>query len=101
MRKVFFCILLVVFGVMSVVGGFKERGVAEASSKEPEEISLKDLIARGPEGNPNIILKDFVLRKNYVYQTRNGSWDGAWVPVAPRSAAGPNQAGGDAARMEA
>jgi hypothetical protein len=80
---------LVFVGIVLVVVGFMEKGMAAAASKEPEEISLKNLIARGPDGNPNIILTDFDLCDNYVYQTKNGMWQSAWVPAVPREGLGP------------
>ncbi|HWG46827.1 MAG TPA: hypothetical protein VN688_28955 [Gemmataceae bacterium] len=58
---------------------------AERSSHEPEEISLRDLIKRGPEGNPNIILTDFSIFEDYVYQKKrlSGKWTKVWVPIIP------------------
>jgi hypothetical protein len=85
-------IFLIVIGVILAVVGFQERGLAATASQTPEEISLKDLIARGPDGNPNIILTDFVLCDNYVYETRNGGWQNAWVPAVPKE--NPNQGRG-------
>jgi hypothetical protein len=73
-----------VFGIIIAVLGFKEKGLADAASQEPEEISLRDLIARGPDGNPNIILTDFVLCENLVYQSGTGGWQKVWVPIVPR-----------------
>jgi hypothetical protein len=80
---------LLVLGVILVVIGFKEKGLAAAASATPEEISLQALIARGPDSNPNIILKDFVLCENYVFRTRNGIWESAWVPAVPQQGANP------------
>src|SRR5262249_23501112 len=40
-------------------------------------------IARGPEGNPNIILTDFELCDNYVITEENGRWKGVYVPIVP------------------
>ena len=90
MRKLitFGCFLPVV-GICLLVVGFKEKEIAGMASKVPEEISLKNLIARGPDGNPNIILTDFVLCDNYVYKTRGTAfWTNAWIPVVPRQAQG-------------
>jgi hypothetical protein len=54
------------------------------SSAEPEEISLRDLIQRGPQGNPNIILKDFAV-ENYLHEKKllSAKWPKVWVPVVP------------------
>src|SRR5262245_35967076 len=87
---------LVIMGALFSFYGFKERGLAAASTKEPEEISLKNLIARGPDGNPNILLKDHVLCDNLVIQERAGSgvWTSVWVPIVPREDVAPGQVNG-------
>ncbi|MCI0684516.1 MAG: hypothetical protein L0Y71_20585 [Gemmataceae bacterium] len=93
---------LIIMGVLFFIFGWKEQGLAAASSKEPEEIALKNLIARGPDGNPNILLKDHVLCDNFVFKTRNGVWTSAWVPMVPRESVGPGQAtGGRPAAVQA
>jgi hypothetical protein len=93
-------IVLMIIGIILAVVGFQERSLAATASQAPEEISLKDLIARGPDGNPNIILTDYVLCDNFVYQERNGSWEHAWVPAVPREQAGQNT-GGKATQVKA
>jgi hypothetical protein len=67
------------------VFGMEEYSLAKRSSSEPEEISLRDLIKRGPEGNPNIILKDFSIFEDYVVQKKlvGGRWTKVWVPIIP------------------
>jgi hypothetical protein len=91
----------VVFGAMSAYFGFKERDIAASSSQTPETISLKNLIARGPEGNANIILTDFALCDNFVVETKRGSWKGVWVPVVSKDAAGPDGRGGSPTAFKA
>jgi hypothetical protein len=63
--------------------------LASRSSQEPEEISLQDLIKRGSEGNPNIILKDFVIFDDFVYEKKalSARWTRVWVPVVPSNEA--------------
>jgi hypothetical protein len=85
-------VLLFISGVLIYVGVL-ERNLASRASQVPEEIALKDLIARGPSGNPNILLKDFILGTNYVYSTKNGSWQGAWVPAVPTGSPVPGEGG--------
>jgi hypothetical protein len=80
--------LAVVVGVALISISFQERGLAETASKTPEGITLKELIARGPDGNPNIVLKDFMVCQNYVFESRGTVWQRAWVPVVPVVAAG-------------
>lgn len=95
-------IMAVVVGGILFVVGLQERKLAATASQVPEEITLKDLIARGPNGNPNIILKDFVLCENFVYKTRGPVWEAAWVPAIPREAMPPGQKqGGRPAAVQA
>ena len=63
--------------------GMREKWVADTASATPEEITLRALIARGSEGNPNIILTDFALGQNYVYKHKNNIWESGWVPAVP------------------
>jgi len=80
-------IFLVIVGIVLIVVGIKERGLAGAASKDPEEISLKNLIARGPDGNPNIILTDYIMCDAAVYTTKDPTmtrWESVWVPAVPR-----------------
>src|SRR5262249_18214666 len=62
-----------------------EYRLSARSSQEPEEISLRNLINRGPNGNPNIILTDFSIFEDYVYQKKlvSGRWTKVWVPIVP------------------
>lgn len=78
---------LPVLGGLFIWYGFKERDIARASSATPESISLSKLIARGPEGNANIILTDYVaIHPHVVQRGRRGSYSGTWVPVVPKDA---------------
>ena len=74
---------LIVLGVMFIYFGWKERSVAVKASQSPERIALAELLKRGADGNPNIILTDFVPCENYVYEEDKSRWTGAWVPVVP------------------
>lgn len=71
--------------------GIQGKRLADASSQQPETISLKQLVARGPDGNPNIVLTDFELCNNFVYAAKSvgglkelGGWTKVWVPIVPR-----------------
>ena len=63
----------------------KEWRLSRSSSAAPEEITLRALIARGPRGNPNIILTEFVICPNMVYEKGQygHNWTKVWVPVLP------------------
>jgi hypothetical protein len=74
---------LAVVGGLLIGWGVMEWRLGRGASSTPERISLKQLIARGPEGNPNIILTDFVLCDNFVVEEENHRWKGVYVPVVP------------------
>lgn len=80
-------LMLFTFGGAGLCAVFwiEEYRLSSRSSQEPEEISLRDLIKRGPGGNPNIILKDFSIFEDYVYQRKlvSGRWTKVWVPIVP------------------
>ena len=61
--------------------GAEDYRMSMRSSQEPEEISLRALLERGPEGNPNIVLKDFSLFEEFVSQKKRfaGRWTKVWV----------------------
>lgn len=74
-------LVLFIVGIALLIAGIREASVAARSSGEPEEITLQNLIARGAGGNANVILTNFTLGQNYVYQSKGMSWSGAWVPA--------------------
>jgi hypothetical protein len=78
-----FGIGLAVVGVVLLIWGGMEWKLASASSAQPETTSLKQLIARGPNGNANIVLTDFHLCQNIVVTTRGSTWENVWIPVVP------------------
>jgi hypothetical protein len=88
-------ICLAVVGIGLLLWGGMEWSLGRGASSKPERITLNQLIARGPEGNPNIILTDFELGDNFVYETKNGAWSGVYVPAFPagevKPGAGPGQ----------
>lgn len=81
-------IILVVLGGMAAYYGVQEWRLAASASATPQEISLKDLIARGPGDNAHILLKEFIPCDNYIYSKKenNNNWDEVWVPVIPPDA---------------
>ncbi|MBI3410383.1 MAG: hypothetical protein HY040_18755 [Planctomycetes bacterium] len=77
--------LLVVAAILGFIT-YTEGTLAFQSSAQPEEISLRKLIERGPSGNAHILLTDFVLCDNLVHQykgTNKDSWTHLWIPVVP------------------
>jgi len=88
----FLCLVLVAFGVGGylIAVGVEEKTLASRSKHVAEEISLRSLVARGREGNPNLILKDFALCENFVINRRAGSVAGGWMPIVPVDASKPD-----------
>ena len=85
---------LAVVGVIVLSLGIKEKSLSDASSAEPEQISLAKLIERGPEGNANIILTDYKLSSKFIGQKKTiggqpvGDWTKVWVPIVRPSLLG-------------
>jgi len=81
--------LLVVGGVMGFFG-IQECRLRSAASTTPQEISLKDLIAHGPENNAHVIVKDYSLCENFIYEKPEKSnadtWNKVWIPAVPAQA---------------
>jgi len=65
--------------------GGNEYLLFSQSTKEPEEISLRELIQRGSDGNPNIILTDYEIFNDYIYRKRllGRVWQKVWIPIVP------------------
>ncbi len=76
---------LAVVGIGLIVWGVMEWRLGSGASAQPERMTLKQLIARGPEGNPNILLTDFELGDNYVISedTKTHRWNGVYIPAFP------------------
>jgi hypothetical protein len=74
--------LLLIGGIFFYLG-FQELRLSSTANDTPEEITLKKLIERGVEGNPHVVLSDFILGSNIVYSSRSGRWTKVWVPVIP------------------
>jgi hypothetical protein len=75
-------LLAVVGGVLGFIG-YQEYQVSVGASEEPEEIALADLVARGPDGNPHVKIKDFVCGLNLVYEEKGGKWQSVYIPTFP------------------
>jgi hypothetical protein len=76
-----------VLGGMLLFAGFREWQLGSASSAQPEDLTLEALIARGPDGNANVRVSDFVLGDNYVYFTDESGiyWTSILVPAMPKT----------------
>ena len=77
-------VLILVLGVGGVVWGWRERQLASASSGEAHRMTCKQLGESGPGDNAHVILTDFALTHEWVYQEgRSGGWRKVWIPAVP------------------
>ena len=76
-----------VLGGMLLFAGFREWQLGSAASAKPEDLTLEQLIARGPDGNPNVCVRDFVLGDNFAYFTSDSGtfWTRVLVPAVPNT----------------
>jgi hypothetical protein len=83
-------IALIVIGCILGYFTFREGQLASTASAKPEEISLKALVARGPEGNAHIILKDYVAfpQSAVVWSKEDtpNTYTHVFIPIAPPDA---------------
>jgi hypothetical protein len=79
-------LLLVASGCLMGYYGIQEFRLTRKATKTPEDLTLQQLIARGPEGNAHVRIRDFVLGENFVYlkDSRNDVWQVVWAPAGPR-----------------
>jgi hypothetical protein len=79
-------IFLLCFAGLCAFFAVSETYLAVHSSSEAEQISLRELIARGPGGNRNVILTDFSIVDEYAVVEKkrfSGKWTKVWVPLIP------------------
>ena len=70
--RMFWRLRLGIFGLfcggMLLIAGYRRNGSwGRPPPATPEELTLEALIARGPDGNPNVRVRDFVLGDNYAF----------------------------------
>lgn len=79
-------------GVGGVLWGVKELQLAGAMSDTPTRMTCRELGEKGAEGNPHVILTDFVLTDDIVYEHKrktsdSSKWKKVWVPAVPSDSA--------------
>ena len=84
--------VLLLVGLFLADMTYTDYRLAAGATAEPEEIRLEDLIARGPEGNPHVVVTDYALCDNFVYSEPKDPqprplWLKVWVPIVPRGTA--------------
>ena len=80
-------IVILVLGCIMMFYGYKEWRLCTAASTTPDDITLEALIARGPDGNPNVRVSDFMLGDNFVYFTDDSGlrWTNVLIPAVPKT----------------
>jgi hypothetical protein len=89
-------ILLLIAGGFLIYLGVQEWQLSKSASAEPEAITLQALVARGPTGNPHVLVSNYDLDEDrLVYEAAENNaptgWTRVWVPVAPSGEAQPGQ----------
>jgi hypothetical protein len=87
MMRLRFGIALVVLGGMLAYFGYREFSLASTASAAPQDLTLEQLAARGPGGNPNVRLHDFTLGKDFIPYCEDGGsrWSAVYIPALPQS----------------
>jgi hypothetical protein len=64
---------------------YREWKGNQGASASAEAISLEQLIARGPEGNPHLLLRDYTPCGNYtaIPNRQGDGWGRVYVPLIP------------------
>lgn len=76
--------VLLAVGLAPLLLGLEQRRVARQLATPPQEIALRDLIARGPGPNRHVVLKDFTPAGDTCAVREKARGLTAWVPVLPR-----------------
>jgi hypothetical protein len=77
--------------VLSGVCGYKLNEMRKLGdiSKNPEPITLDKLTARGPDGNPHVLVTEFGFGEKYIVWSeaptggspQGGMWKHSWIPI--------------------
>lgn len=70
-------------GVGLVAYGVKERQLAAVTGDTPVRMTCKELGDAEKLPNAHVILTDFVLMPNFVYQGKESRWTKVWAPSMP------------------
>ena len=79
-------IAVVVAGGFGIFWGVKETRLASAASDMATTLTCKQLGDSGAASNAHVVLKDFLLTANFVYEEqkeRSRGWNQVWVPAVP------------------
>jgi hypothetical protein len=82
-------------GAFGLYMGFQEWRLSRVVQDKPHDMTLAELIEKGPGDNNHIVLSEFTFGDQYVYQKneKTGSNTGkVWVPIATPKQFGPVRA---------
>jgi hypothetical protein len=82
-------VLIIVGGALLYVGS-QEMRLAAAAKSTPQTLTCAELAAKGPGDNAHVILTDFQIGQNFIYQTSgrsNSAWEVVYLPAMPMPAA--------------
>lgn len=68
------------------IAGWMEWQLKTVAKNQPQTLSAAELAARGPGNNAHVVLTNYDLCDNFVYETSTkfgGSWKKVWVPIVP------------------
>jgi hypothetical protein len=96
--------IMVIGGIVIIFHAIQNMRLASASSSQPQQLTLKQLIANGPGNNNHVIVTDFTPAANYVYRYQKGKyevvsnpetkrWTEVWVPLVVETNAAPQPPG--------
>lgn len=75
-------LIILAIGGGTFYAGYQEYTMSGVSKPEPQTISAKQLEADGPGDNANVVISDFYLLDNFVYEGKDEqNWDKIWIPV--------------------
>jgi hypothetical protein len=81
---------LIIVGGVLIYFGIQEMRLAGTAKSVPQTITCAELAAQGPGDNAHVILTDFEIGQNLVYQTsgrNNSAWQVAYLPAMPKARA--------------
>ncbi len=79
-------LIAIAIGVGVFIAGWMEWQLKTVAKTQPQRLTAAELAARGPGNNAHVILTNYDLCDNFVYEStrRNGgTWKKVWVPVVP------------------
>jgi hypothetical protein len=113
-KNVVIGVIILLLGVFCAVGAWREWSAYRLGAGEPQEMTLRQLVERGPEGPSHLRLTDFAfiyrpagadkLHLAFVAQGKSGAdeWAAVLIPLGPKPEAnpgGPKPPAGDPAKV--